>query len=503
MWRGVRRHWYVIVLAGVLGAGGGYAWAGSIAPQYEATASVAYSAGDMIGIRGVDVFGGVQDIRTGPQLVLSERVAERVRDFLPDRPSPTSLLASMSAQAVTRLGVIRISAKSADPDRAAVLANAFAAEFVAVRTEDARAMVVRVRESMRQRLAELTPQEAASGYGRSLKERYDDLGIQVELQGADYKLSEPGLVPTTPMAPEPPAAAQIGGLFGLLLGVGLTQVREVRDRRVREEATIAEILDLPVLARTPLVGDRWGGDPWKPSRFVGFRGEGECLLEPVRMLRFVLMQMGVGTKHKTLLFTSLLPNQGKSTTALNLALVMAEAFDNVALVDADVRRSGAIRSIGLKTAQGLSDILRAGRDWRSVLQTVKVESFMASAGRKGSTRPGARPVLPCLTTGAWPRGSPGLIETTAFEELMGEMGASYGSILINGGALLVGSDTMALHHSVDAIVVVARIGVATDEQLRELRSMLDMTSTPILGLVFTGERTRPRLGAKPAQSEIL
>ncbi|WP_427383672.1 polysaccharide biosynthesis tyrosine autokinase [Janibacter sp. G56] len=165
---------------------------------------------------------------------------------------------------------------------------------------------------------------------------------------------QPAVAPATPTSPDPVRNIGLALLTGLALGIGLALIRHTLDTRVRTEADIKALSDAPMLASLPL------------ERKTPSAGEGLLSVESdphghhaeaIRRLRTNLMFVDVTTGRHSFVVTSSMPGEGKTTTAANLALAMADAGTKTLLVDADLRNPSVAKTLGIEGGVGLTTIL--------------------------------------------------------------------------------------------------------------------------------------------------
>ena len=185
------------------------------------------------------------------------------------------------------------------------------------------------------------------------------------------------------MAPRPKRAAALGILLGLVVGIGLMFTVEALDTRVRSGTEIVERLRLPLLARISA-----------PPRKLAGTDELVMLAQPTgkhgesfRMLSTNLDFATLSGNAKTILVTSAVSKEGKSTTAANLAVVLARSGRRVALVDLDLRRPYLNRFFRLPGTPGITDVALGRVALETAMTPVDLGTgLLAPAGRSGNSR---------------------------------------------------------------------------------------------------------------------
>jgi polysaccharide biosynthesis transport protein len=169
-------------------------------------------------------------------------------------------------------------------------------------------------------------------------------------------------VPTTPTTPNPKRNLELGTLVGLALGFGLALLREVLDTKVRSEADVQKVADASVIARI-------GYDDDAPQHPLIMQNSPHShRSEAFRRLRTNLQFLDIADRPKTIVVTSSLPGEGKTTTAINLAITLADAGSRVALVDADLHRPSIADYMGLEGEVGLTTVLIGQADLQDAIQ---------------------------------------------------------------------------------------------------------------------------------------
>lgn len=310
-----------------------------------------------------------------------------------------------------------------------------------------------------------SPQEAAriaEAVATSLVE------VVTTLENPDGEGTSP-VVLSVAEAAEPPAEPSsltlwidmlLGLAVGLVFGVGAALLRSALDTRLRGKETLRRITRAPVLtavpadastARTPLVTDLLPHSP---------RGEA------FRRLRTNLRYAQVGDASASVLVTSSIAGEGKTTTSINLAIVMAQAGKRVALVDADLRRPRIAQRLGLENAAGLTTVLVGSAEASEVLQAWGDDELYV------------------LTAGEIPPNPTELLESREMGRLIAELTAEFDLVLIDGPPLLPVADGLVLGQQVGRVILVAGVGQVRVGEVQEALGALSLVDANRVGVVL-------------------
>jgi receptor protein-tyrosine kinase len=209
-------------------------------------------------------------------------------------------------------------------------------------------------------------------------------------------------------------------------------------------------------------------------------------------LEFSLLERDV----KTILVTSAVEREGKSTTAANVAVALARAGREVALVDLDLRRAYLHRFFRLNGKAGLTDVALGRARLDAALVDVSIPASMpeADGGSRGNGATEPEHVLRVLTTGPLPPDVGDFISRNVLTEIIEAMKERVDLVLIDAPPLLHVGDAIALAAHADAVLVVARLGVVTKPMLREVRRLLTAAPAAKLGFVATGAKPGEEYG---------
>ena len=201
--------------------------------------------------------------------------------------------------------------------------------------------------------------------------------------------------------------------------------------------------------------------------------------EAFRTLRSNLQLAHLDNEMTTLLVTSALPEEGKSTVVKHLAMAYREAGTRVAVVELDLRRPTLAKQFGLRRQPGLTEALVSGDGIASAMQTVGVEVPAAVAehsdvdpevvqtnGALGMAESGG--ALAVLTSGAIPANPSSILATQRIRSVLKELAEDFDVVLIDTAPVLAVGDTLTLLSEVDAVVLVSRMGSSTRDAAKSL-----------------------------------
>lgn len=328
---------------------------------------------------------------------------------------------------------------------------------------------------------------------RSLYNDFLQKTSQAELQLAEQynniRIIEPAAVPVAPAGPRRLRTILIGLLVSLLGAVGLAFFLEYLDTTVRTVEEVGRLVQLPTLAVIPkippatqraIAARRRDSNPFPPSRPESGRlspppaGEGRAvtpdsvasIIEAYRMLRTSVLLSTTGKPPKTILFTSSQPGEGKTTTAINTAISLAQLGASVLLIDADLRRPAIHRVFNIDRLVGLSTLLARDGDVTTLIQSLPMTNLF---------------VLP---SGPVPPNPAELLGSERMRELIRELSKRYDHIVIDSPPLVNVTDPVILSTMVDGVILVVQAGRITREIVRRARHELSSVGARIFGVVL-------------------
>ncbi|GAB4246475.1 MAG: hypothetical protein Kow00129_06780 [Thermoleophilia bacterium] len=471
----LRANLMLILVFVVVGGVGAYFGSTLLPTKYTAEAELVYRSE-----------GLPANVASDAWVIETRRVAERVAESMPGW-TVEDLLEAVEAAGDNELEIIVVRSEAPSAAEAAQVANGFAEAFVELRTEERLEEVSQAREVIRSRLDALSEDELGSAYAQQLQTALEELLIMESLALSDYEILQEAVPPEVPSAPRPARNAAAGAAAAFLLGVGASFVRRYFNRRLTDELDIETELGLPVLATVPAMGK------WKRNRAnsapVGFREGNEFMLEAFRIMRSNLQLKGFGKSFRSLLVTSAFPQEGKTTTAVNLALSLALSGERTLLVDADLRKPKIHRYLDLGNEKGLSTLLLGEAEWGDVIQPVQVPRFISSRVapiRQVNVGEMFRYNLACLTSGPQIKNPAELLAGEDMRRILRELGNLVEYLIIDTTPVLVVGDSFSLLPEVDAVVVTTRLDTLTGNDAAALRRQLERSGANTAGVVVTG-----------------
>lgn len=421
----LRRNWIIIVTAALVGLIGAGAASLLIKPTYTSDTQLFVA---------IQNSGSVQELQQGNTFSQA-----RVQSYVKTVTTPTVL-----QPVIDSLGL------SSTPDELAKRIKA---------STDLNTVLINVSVS------DSSPVQAAAiaqGVANSLVQAVDTLEKPKTGGTSPVRLSivTPATAPSAPSAPNTRLNLVLGLFAGLVLGVGFSFLRSALDTRIRGEADVRRVTAAPVLG-----GIAFDQDATKKPLITQIPMQSPRA-ESFRQLRTNLQFAHVSHASKTVLVTSSLPGEGKSTTATNLAISLAQSGQSVALIDADLRRPMVGEYLGLERDAGLTTVLVGRADVNDVLQ------------------PWGDDDLFVLTSGQIPPNPSELLGSEAMKQLLIRLEHAFDAVVIDAPPLLPVTDSTVLAQHAGGVVIVVGSQRIRHGDLEKSVSALDMVDADILGVVM-------------------
>ncbi|WP_176921509.1 polysaccharide biosynthesis tyrosine autokinase [Pseudonocardia oroxyli] len=358
------------------------------------------------------------------QLARSTRVAGEVVSDLRLQYTDVELATRISASSQPDSVLIDLSVTDAAPDRAAQIADSAAASLVAL-----------VDQLERPIAADAVPAVA-------------------------LRIVQPAEVPSNPSSPSLLDILTLAALTGLIGGIVAALIRNSLDQSIKSVDDLRAVTDLPCLGVTPynagnsqrplIVHD----DPQAPAA------------EAIKQLRTNLQFVNVDHRIQIVAITSALPGEGKSTTAVNLAIALAATGRRVALIEADLRRPTMAKLLGLPSTVGLTTVLAARTSLGSAIQT----------GIGG---------VDVLASGQLPPNPSELLASQQFENILADLRQRYDHIILDCAPLLPVSDAAAASTHADGVLMICRFKSTSRQQVASACESVRAVNAHIIGTVLS------------------
>ena len=308
-------------------------------------------------------------------------------------------------------------------------------------------------------------------------QKLKEAGVSAGLKSNNFRIVDAARPPTGPIEPNIPRNLMFALVLGLASGVGLAFLLEGLDNTVRTTEQAQMISGLPSLGMIPL-GSKSAREGPNPKRLVIATSKEAVELvtqvrpqsqmaESYRALRTSLLLSNLGAPPRVIMVTSALPQEGKTTTSINCAVVLAQKGVRVLLIDADMRRPSIHKTLGMGPHSGLSNVLTGSTTLEQAI-----------------TRSTILPNLFVLTAGTPPPNPAELLASSNMRDKLAELREQYDHIVIDTPPSLSVTDAVVLSPRADAVVLVIRSGQTTKQALRRSRDILTQVNAKVVGVLL-------------------
>lgn len=420
----LQRRWKLVLVVFLIGVTGAGVYTASVAQQFSSTARL--FVGTQAGAN-VDPFAGAlfssQRASSYADLAKDPSILNRVIDTLDLGVSAAELSPNIKIAAVPNTVILDVTATATNPYVAQSIAQAEAEEVTDLITA---------------------------------LEKPKDKGVKTAITA---KLAGNASFNPKAVAPIVPLNLAAGAILGLLAAISAAVLRDMFDTSVRTPEDIQAVTNSPVMAtvpfdshvfKSPLISDQFGHN---------------ARAEAFRVLRTNFQFIDLDGKAQVFVVSSALPNEGKTNTATNLAITMAQAGRAVLLIDCDFRKPQVSELLGLENVVGVLTVLVGKAEFDDCVQ--HHESGIDFLG-----------------TGPQPPNPAEVLETQVMRDLIARARDAYDVVIIDAPPLLPVADPAILAAEVDGVLLVARYGKTSREQLRLATDRLDAVGGHIFGAVL-------------------
>jgi succinoglycan biosynthesis transport protein ExoP len=308
-----------------------------------------------------------------------------------------------------------------------------------------------------------------------LTRKIKEAGINAGFQGSSIRLADEARPAKRPVFPNIRTNAVLAFLISLVVGVMVIFILENLDHTLRDPDQIQRQLQTEVLGALPVV-KAWRGHlpgidaAGKPRELFGSGGVASTYEEAVRTLRDSILLPNADRRPRTLLMTSATPREGKTTTAVHLAVVHSQQKRKTLIIDADLRRPGVYNHLGVSNDKGMSDVVNGDADWRSLVQQTNAFPYL-------SVLPAGQPSR---------RAADGIGDT--LRSLLAVAVQEYDLVICDAPPLLGFAESLQIAALVDGVVVVALAGQTERTAVASVLSSLKRLRANVIGLVLNEVR---------------
>lgn len=495
--RVLRRYWIMILVVAAVGAVAGFAVAKGKSATYKATAELNFQDPlqnlSVVGLAGAQPQPPAQVAATASSLVTTPSVMDQVKRELRTSAPAQSLGNDVSAQVSIPSNLLQITATSPDPGFSAALANTTANVVAAQNNAQARAQFAHLASLVQGRIRSLSSHGATAFNSPELQFYESELGRLQTLASFDKtaQVVDRAAVPSAPSSTSTTRSALLGLLFGLLLGIVVAFVRDSLDRRLRDGKDVQSSFALPVLGH---VRNRAMGRIVNLADSAG--ADRQVDIEAFRIVRRNLELLNPERPLKTIVVTSPVADEGKTTVAGSLAVAMASTGRSTLLLECDLRRPALASRLHVEQTPGLTDYLAGHVTPQEVLRTITFAEAPSGNGNKnGASANGHsggvgvhRMVL--IPSGSHTTHAAELIGSARFRELVEQVSDTYDAVIVDCAPLLPVSDTLEVLPHADVLVLCVRESQSTRDQAVAAKSALSRFPGLRAGVVVTGIKPR-------------
>jgi non-specific protein-tyrosine kinase len=400
-------------------------------PIYEARARLFVSTDDSSGV-GAAYTGSLftqQRVKSYTSIIDSPPVATAVIDELGLSLTPEELAAKVSASAPLDTVLLNVSVRDPAPVVAQRIANSVAENFIKV----------------------INQLERADTSGKSL--------VQVSVVN-------PAPLPGAPVSPRKQLNLALGLLVGLAVGVGSAVAKETLDQSVKGVEDMQDAFGLPTLAVI-------AHDPQAKNKpLISQLSSDSPRSESFRQLRTNLQFVNVDQRPRSIVITSAVPEEGKSTTACNLAISLARAGVPVILLEGDLRRPKVGDYLGLASGAGLTDV---------IIGRATIDDVLQPWGTDGQ--------LFVMLSGPRPPNPSELLGSRHMSDLLAEL-ERRALVIIDAPPLLPVTDAAILAAEASGALLVVAAKRTRRDQLRQALENLNSVGAHVFGGIFNMAPTR-------------
>lgn len=462
--RVVARRWKLITACVAVAIALAVVWTYTQTPVYTATTEILVKAP----LGGYSISGSPQplNMENERQIVESVLVANIAATTLQSDLDGRALLQHVDVTVTKDADVLQIHFQDTDPQFAQRGAQAFAEGYRTYTSQVATDQIDHAAQALRDRIAALPANGNTSE--RNLLE-----GQLNQVRATPIELSEilvAAVPPASPTSPNLILNIALAALLGVFVGLIAAFVRERMDDRLRGRTDLETAIGAPVMTMIPEIPS------WRDrerAHLVTLQAPRSPAAEAYRTLRTSILVAAAEHGYKTLMVVSAIAGEGKTTTAANLAVVLAQADKRVVLISADLRRPRLNDFFGLPSSErGLSDVLEGGRKAWEAMRSGKVDNLWVMPSGRVSDQPTE------------------LLQSETMRELLANQREVVDFIIVDCPPVLAVADALVVAPMADAILYVANEQITPRGAVYAARAQLDQVGARLLGSILNNVESK-------------
>ncbi len=328
--------------------------------------------------------------------------------------------------------------------------------------------------------------DTKKGFLENLQKNQRENDVQAVGSDNNISVAEIAIPPETPIAPRR-LTTVLGALFlSTLFGMGLALFLEYLDDTIRTTEEVESYLQLPALAAIPtidsmpkrrllLVGSNEDDAGGGTSELLIHTDSRSALAEAYRQLRTSILLSTAGHAPKSLLITSSLPAEGKTTTAINTAISLAQTGAKVLIIDADMRRPRLHSVFDISNGQGLSTLLSSEFTEQEVLDVIQYDEAAK---------------LNLMPSGPVPPNPAELIGSEQMSTLLKTVQDNFTHVVVDSPPIASFTDGVLIASLVDGVILVVHSGKSSRQIIRRSRQLLMDVGAKVFGVVLNNVNLR-------------
>lgn len=312
----------------------------------------------------------------------------------------------------------------------------------------------------------------------NLREKEQDLALASDAP-KNIKLQSNAVTPTTPIGPQRGRNILVALFLSLGAGIGLAFLLDYLDDSVRTSDDVTRHLGLPTLALIPhylntekrklLAGSTNGNGVGSHAALITMEDRNSPMAEAYRHLRTSLLFSSAGKPPQTILVTSSQPSEGKTTTAINTAITLAQSDVDVVIIDCDLRRPRLHSHFGLENTNGLTNYLSGDKNTENLIRTYP-----------------DMPRLKIITSGPIPPNPAELLSSNEMRNLLTFLSGRFKHVIIDSPPAISFTDASILSTLVDGVVLVAMANKSSLHLMKQFKHRVSNIGARIYGVVLNG-----------------